>query len=124
MTEPWELSDAKIWGAVDHTTLMEAFRRSEISEAREARYGYDPMRVAEAFFLALQSLAVEMVKASTAMATHLSLFQAPDPPQKPRRKRTTQQAAKFTLRDAPRRLGRVHIKPPPSPRRPRRTQVR
>lgn len=35
--EPWELSDEQPWGEINYAALMEAFRRSEVTEAREAR---------------------------------------------------------------------------------------
>lgn len=35
--ELWELTDAEIWGQVDHAWIMETFRRNELSEARQRR---------------------------------------------------------------------------------------
>lgn len=50
--EPWELPEEEIWGTVDATALLEAFRRSEISEARGRWYGANPEeRAARLVFL-------------------------------------------------------------------------
>jgi len=39
--EPWELSDDQLWREINHAALIEAFRRSEISEKREARQAWE-----------------------------------------------------------------------------------
>lgn len=81
--EPWELSDEQIWGEVDYAALIEAFRRSEISEERERRYSRAEfglnLDVCLAFAQAVSSFTRSVCEASAALQRCLTSFSAFSP---------------------------------------------